>query len=60
MNSPQSRNLEKPQLLFDVKPDNLDNSPFRPLLTEKPHAKVPLEESLEMFTNEVENKQYVC
>jgi exosome complex exonuclease RRP6 len=46
-------------LLFDVKPNNLDTSPFRPLLTAKPHAKVPLEKSFEMFTNELGNKQYV-
>jgi exosome complex exonuclease RRP6 len=58
-NSALSRNLAKPQLLFEVKVDNMDNSPFRPLLTAKPHAKVPLEESLEMFTNESGNMQYV-
>lgn len=56
-NSPQSRNLAKPQLLFNVKPDNLNDAPFKPLLTEKPHAKIPLEKSLEMFTNELGNKQ---
>lgn len=57
-NSWQSRNLVKPQLSFDIKPNNLDNSPFRPLLTVKPHAKIPLEESFEMFTNELGKKQY--
>ncbi|KAF8250295.1 hypothetical protein K440DRAFT_619784 [Wilcoxina mikolae CBS 423.85] len=58
-NSWSSRNLVKPQLQFDVKPENLDNSPFRPLLTVKPHAKIPLQNSFEMFTNELGNKQYI-
>jgi exosome complex exonuclease RRP6 len=49
----------KPQLQFDVKPENFDNSPFHPLLTVKPHAKIPLQKSFEMFTNELGNKQYV-
>jgi exosome complex exonuclease RRP6 len=42
------RNLDipKPQLLFEVPPDNRSEEPFRPLLTAKPHAIVPLEESL--------------
>lgn len=57
-NSMQSRNLIKPQLAFDVKPNNLDDSPFRPLLTVKPHAKIPFNESFAMFTNEQGKKQY--
>ncbi|KAI2792879.1 hypothetical protein POX_b02923 [Penicillium oxalicum] len=38
--------IPKPQLLFDHKPDNSDLGPFRPLLKTKPHATVPLEQSL--------------
>lgn len=38
--------IPKPQLLFDHKPDNLDLEPFKPLLKTKPHAIVPLKESL--------------
>ncbi|KAJ5808548.1 hypothetical protein N7474_009817 [Penicillium riverlandense] len=46
--------IPKPQLLFDHKPDNYDLGPFRPLLKTKPHAIVPLEESLQ--TREVDGK----
>ncbi|RAH39655.1 exosome nuclease subunit RRP6 [Aspergillus brunneoviolaceus CBS 621.78] len=38
--------IPKPQLLFEHLPDNSDTSPFKPLLKSKPHATVPLEESL--------------
>lgn len=38
--------IPKPQLLFHRTPDNTDVSPFRPLLTSKPNAIVPLEQSL--------------
>lgn len=38
--------IPKPQLLFENKPDNYDAGPWRPLLQTKPHAIVPLEESL--------------
>ncbi|KAL2000731.1 hypothetical protein VTN02DRAFT_2685 [Thermoascus thermophilus] len=40
--------IPKPQLQFDRAPDNSDVSPFRPLLQTKPHAIVPLEESLQL------------
>lgn len=50
----------KPQLAFEVKPDNEDTSPWLPLLKTKPHAKVPLEDSLGMITNEFHQKQYDC
>ncbi|KAJ5095557.1 hypothetical protein NUU61_004913 [Penicillium alfredii] len=39
--------IPKPQLLFERKPDNTGTSSFRPLLRTKPHAIVPLEESLQ-------------
>ncbi|KAF7943410.1 hypothetical protein EAE96_011336 [Botrytis aclada] len=57
-NSLRTQNLVKPQLAFEVKPDNEDTSPWLPLLKTKPHAKVPLEESLGMITNEYDQKQY--
>lgn len=41
--------LPKPQLKFHHPPNNLDSSPFRPLLKTKPHAIVPLEESLQII-----------
>ncbi|KAJ5601831.1 hypothetical protein N7510_011365 [Penicillium lagena] len=46
--------IPKPQLLFDHKPDNSDLGPFRPLLKTKPHAIVPLDESLQ--TRELDGK----
>ncbi|KAF7911668.1 uncharacterized protein EAE98_011932 [Botrytis deweyae] len=57
-NSLRTQNLVKPQLAFEVKPDNEDTSPWLPLLKTKPHAKVPLEDSLGIFTNEYDQKQY--
>lgn len=38
--------MQKPQLLFDVKPDNYATGSFKPLLQTKPHAIVPLSESI--------------
>ncbi|KAE8146453.1 ribonuclease H-like domain-containing protein [Aspergillus avenaceus] len=38
--------IPKPQLQFERLADNTDVSPFKPLLRTKPHAVVPLEESL--------------
>jgi hypothetical protein len=32
--------------MFKTPPDNVDGSLWRPLLTEKPHAIIPLEQSL--------------
>lgn len=56
-NAFRTQNLIKPQLAFDNKPNNDDNTPWKPLLTSKPHATVPLEESLGSVSNESE-KQY--
>lgn len=39
-------NILKPQRTFDIVPTNDDAGPFKPLLTYKPHAKVPLNKSL--------------
>ncbi|KAM5445947.1 exosome nuclease subunit [Microsporum audouinii] len=47
MYSHGSSKIAKPQLGFDVRVNNLDDgSAFKPLLKSKPHALVPLEESL--------------
>ena len=57
-NAFRTQNLVKPQLSFDVKPDNSDTSPWKPFLATKPYAIVPLEESLGIFTNAYDQKQY--
>jgi hypothetical protein len=54
----RNQNLVKPQLAFEVKPDNHDNSPWKPILSSKPHATVPLEKSLGIITNDFDKKQY--
>lgn len=38
--------LQKPQELFQVKPDNYTTGSFKPLLSSKPHAIVPFEDSI--------------
>jgi exosome complex exonuclease RRP6 len=43
---PNHPKIEKPQLLFSRKVDNFDTTPWRPLLTSKPHAIVPLDQSI--------------
>jgi exosome complex exonuclease RRP6 len=57
-NAYRTQNLVKPQLAFNVKPNNDDLSPWKPLLTTKPHAKKPLEESLGTFTDDYGQTQY--
>ncbi|KAI1103406.1 ribonuclease H-like domain-containing protein [Jackrogersella minutella] len=57
-NSLRRANIAKPQEAFEVKPNNLDTSPWKPILTTKPHAIIPLEESLEVFKDENEAPQY--
>ncbi|KAI9680728.1 MAG: exosome nuclease subunit [Caeruleum heppii] len=44
--------LAKPQLLFDSKPPADSSTPFKPLLTSKPHAVVPLDKSLSMIPSQ--------
>jgi exosome complex exonuclease RRP6 len=41
----------RPQVNFDPRPDNWTRAPFKPFLETKPHATIPLAESLETFTN---------
>ncbi|KAK0649402.1 ribonuclease H-like domain-containing protein [Cercophora newfieldiana] len=45
-------NILKPQELFERKPDNLSTAPWKPVLTKKPHAKVPLEQSVTPVNDE--------
>jgi exosome complex exonuclease RRP6 len=52
------QNLVKPQLAFEHKPNNDDNTPWKPLLTSKPHAAVSLEESLGAAAKDAEQHQY--
>lgn len=42
--------IEKPQKLFHKVPRNDETTPFKPLLRSKPHAIIPLEESLFLNT----------
>jgi PMC2NT (NUC016) domain len=42
----QNASMPKPQRLFDVKPNNYETKPFRPLLKTKPHAIKSLVESI--------------
>lgn len=57
-NAFRTQNLVKPQLAFHVKPDNFNTAPWKPLLEKKPHATQPLEDSLSIFTNDYDQKQY--
>ncbi|KKA27015.1 hypothetical protein TD95_000536 [Thielaviopsis punctulata] len=44
----RNANMRKPQLKFEVKCDTHSQAPWKPILTKKPHAKVPLEKSIEL------------
>ncbi len=52
-------NIMKPQTSFERRPDNFAMGPWRPFLSQKPHAIVPLEESLSTFV-ENQNTSYDC
>lgn len=51
-------NIIKPQNAFEKKVDNFATGPWKPLLTKKPHATVPLEESLVTSVDENNMTQY--
>ncbi|KAI1352068.1 ribonuclease H-like domain-containing protein [Xylaria sp. FL0043] len=51
-------NVLKPQNAFELKPNNHDTSPWKPILTKKPHSTLPLDESLETFDDESRSTQY--
>jgi exosome complex exonuclease RRP6 len=57
-NAFRTQNLVKPQLAFENKPNNEDNTPWKPLLTSKPHAIVPLGECLGNPADDPEQQQY--
>ncbi|KAK2595543.1 exosome nuclease subunit [Conoideocrella luteorostrata] len=42
----RNANVTKPQTMFEKKPDNFPTGPWKPILTDKPHAKVSLDKSL--------------
>ncbi|KFA75864.1 hypothetical protein S40288_01890 [Stachybotrys chartarum IBT 40288] len=47
----RNANIAKPQIHFELQPDNFPASPWKPIITEKPHALVPLEDSVVLFTD---------
>ncbi|KAK0721504.1 ribonuclease H-like domain-containing protein [Apiosordaria backusii] len=51
-------NIVKPQNAFEKKPDNSNNGPWKPILTTKPHAIVPLDQCFTTFINEEQTTQY--
>lgn len=51
-------NIVKPQNAFEAKVDNFASGPWKPLLTSKPHATVPLEDSLTISVDENGQEQY--
>lgn len=51
-------NIIKPQNAFETKVDNFAPGPWKPILTQKPHATVPLEESLGIAADENNKEQY--
>ncbi|KAG7785833.1 hypothetical protein KL910_000608 [Ogataea haglerorum] len=46
--TPQSLKIEKPQLLFKTPVNNFETSPFKPLITSKPNALIPLQKSVQL------------
>ncbi|KAJ4025424.1 exosome nuclease subunit [Fusarium irregulare] len=54
----RNANISKPQLHFERKPDNFEPPPWKPMLTSKPNATIPLEESLKVVPNENGVPQY--
>lgn len=51
--------MVKPQLKFEAAIDNFNTSPFRPIIQTKPHALVPLEDSVRLKLNGEGVEQYV-
>lgn len=51
-------NIIKPQTTFEQQVDNFAVGPWKPLLTRKPHAIVPLEDSLGVAVDENNQQQY--
>ncbi|KAH8727224.1 ribonuclease H-like domain-containing protein [Phaeosphaeriaceae sp. PMI808] len=57
-NIAERKHIPKPQLLFENLPTNNETGAFRPLMTAKPHAKIPLEECLKTFRDSRAREQY--
>lgn len=51
--------MAKPQLKFEATIDNFNTSPFHPIIRTKPHAVVPLEDSIRLEPNKEGVEQYV-
>ncbi|KAI0099683.1 ribonuclease H-like domain-containing protein [Nemania sp. FL0031] len=51
-------NVLKPQNTFEIKPNNNSASPWKPTLTTKPHATLPLDQSLATFQDESQSTQF--
>lgn len=51
-------NIIKPQTTFEQQVDNFAVGPWKPLLTRKPHAVVPLEDSIGVAVDENSQQQY--
>ncbi|KAI0871367.1 ribonuclease H-like domain-containing protein [Hypoxylon argillaceum] len=51
-------NVLKPQNTFEMKPNNHSTEPWKPTLTKKPHATLPLNKSLGTFRDETQSIQY--
>ena len=49
----ESQSMDKPQKHFEVVPLNNETEPFKPLLTLKPHAITPLDQSIRQTTNKM-------
>ncbi|KAJ4290910.1 exosome nuclease subunit [Kalmusia sp. IMI 367209] len=56
--APANRNLVKPQLSFEHVPKNDETGGFRPLITSKPHAKIPMDQCLKTFKDNRGREQY--
>ena len=54
----RNQDMQKPQLLFEDRPKNDEQTPFKPLLRSKPHAMVSLEDSLGEIDSDDGSMQY--
>ncbi|KAH5195301.1 hypothetical protein HBH77_144280 [Parastagonospora nodorum] len=57
-NIAEKKHIAKPQLLFEHVPANHQTGGFRPLMSTKPHAQVPLEQCLKTFQDSRGREQY--
>ncbi|OCK81478.1 hypothetical protein K432DRAFT_403756 [Lepidopterella palustris CBS 459.81] len=57
-NAFRTKDLPKPQVLFENVPQNNATGGFEPLITSKPHAKISFQDSIRQFIDEKGNQQY--